>query len=253
MARVSSRAVACLLAFAVPTAAGVGCGPRSGGEPRAAPPATAERPAPPPPPPPPVRRPTRPLLIATLGDSITAGAPLWDPDPAYRRQLGDGVSVRSQYQYWARRRLGPRATFRNCGVSGETSDQIAVRLDACAAGAQVLIVQGGVNDIARGGEVGETAANLREIVRRGRQRGLRVAIAEILPWNNGYPDAAPAIDALNRLIAAIAREEGARLLRWHRAIEDPAARGRMRPDWTIEGDHPSVTGYRRLGEAVVLP
>jgi acyl-CoA thioesterase-1 len=200
-----------------------------------------------------VRRPRRPLLIATLGDSITAGAPLWDPNPAFRRQLGDGVNVQSQYQYWARRRLGPRATFRNCGISGETSDQIAARLDACAAGAQVLIVQGGVNDIARGGEVGETAANLRAMVRRGRHRGLRVAIAEILPWNNGYPDAAPAIDALNRLIATIAHEEGARLLRWHRAIEDPAARGRMRPDWTIEGDHPSVSGYRRLGEAVVLP
>ena len=36
----------------------------------------------------------------------------------------------------------------------------------------------------------------------GDERGLRVAIVEILPWNNGYPDAAPAIDDLNRLIAS---------------------------------------------------
>lgn len=248
---VPTRAAVILVAVAALGIAGAGCGADTGVEPRAASPATAGRPAPPPPPP--ARRPTGPVLIATLGDSITAGSPLWDPNPVYRHQLGHQVDVRSQYQYWARRRLGPLASFRNCGVSGETSDQIAGRLDSCAAGAQVLIVQGGVNDLARGGEVGDTAANLRAIVRRGRARGLRVAIVEILPWNNGYPDAAPAIGDLNRRIAAIAREEGARLLRWHRAIEDPAARGRMRADWTIEGDHPSVAGYRRLGEAVQLP
>lgn len=251
MALVPSRAAAIIVALAALATAGAGCGAGPGGEPRAASPATAERPAPPPPPP--ARRPTRPVLIATLGDSITAGSPLWDPNPVYRGQLGDQADVRSQYQYWARRRLGPLASFRNCGVSGETSDQIASRLDACATGAQALIVQGGVNDIARGGEVDDTAANLRSMVRRGRERGLRVAIVEILPWNNGYPDAAPAIADLNRRIAAIAREEGIRLLRWYRAIEDPGAPGRMRAEWTIEGDHPSVAGYRRLGEAVELP
>lgn len=201
----------------------------------------------------PTRRPSRPLLVATLGDSITAGAPLWDPNPAIRAQLGDSPTPQSQYQYWARRRLGAQVRFRNCGVSGEVTEQIVTRLDACAAGAQVLIVQGGLNDIARGLSVDEAAANLRTMVRRGKARGLRVAIAELLPWNNGHPQATPRIRRLNRLIAAIARDEGARVLPWHRAIEDPARPGRMRRDWTIEGDHPSAAGYRRLGEAVKLP
>ena len=34
------------------------------------------------------------------------------------------------------------------------------------------------------------------------------------------------------------------------ALQDPRAPGRMREDLTLEGDHPSVPGYRRLGELV---
>nr|MBA2419840.1 hypothetical protein [Thermoleophilaceae bacterium] len=30
----------------------------------------------------------RGMLVAALGDSITAGSPLWDPDPSLRASLG---------------------------------------------------------------------------------------------------------------------------------------------------------------------
>lgn len=33
-------------------------------------------------------------------------------------------------------------------------------------------------------------------------------------------------------------------------VEDPRAPGRMRADLTLEGDDPSVIGYRALGELV---
>ena len=96
----------------------------------------------------------------------------------------------SQYEYWAERRLrGVR--FRNCGVFGERTDEIARRLDRCARGAKVLIVQGGINDIAQGKGIEGAARNLRAMVRRGRRLGLRVALVEVLPWNNGYPRADP--------------------------------------------------------------
>lgn len=185
-------------------------------------------------------------LVAALGDSITAGSPLFDPgDP-------DAGDERSQWEYWAARRL-PGTTFRNCGVNGERTDEIARRLEECARGADVLVVQGGVNDIAQGRQVADTAADLRSMIRRGKELGLRVATVELLPWNNGYPDAAPLIDDLNRRIRAIGREENVPVYRWYRALEDPAAPGRMRPDLTSEGDHPSIAGYRRLGELVDLP
>jgi lysophospholipase L1-like esterase len=82
---------------------------------------------------------------------------------------------------------------------------------------------------------------------------LRVAIAELLPWNGGYPTGAPLIRALNRRIARIAGEEGVLLLRWYRLLEDPRRPGRMRDEWTDDLVHPSVAGYRRLGEALELP
>lgn len=192
------------------------------------------------------------MVVAALGDSITAGSPLWDPDAGVRERIGVALDPESQYEYWAQLRLGP-ARFRNCGVSGERTDQIARRLRACARGAAVLVVQGGVNDIAQGRQLDGAAENLQAMVREGERLGLRVALVEVLPWNNGYPAAAPHIRELNRLIALIGREEGVPVFPWYRRLEDPRAPGRMKREWTADGDHPSVAGYRRLAEVVELP
>lgn len=203
--------------------------------------------------PPPARRPNRPTLIAALGDSITAGSPLWDPDPRVRAQAPDQLNDQSQYEYWAQRRLGPNARFRNCGVFGERTDQIARRLDRCARGAQVLIVQGGINDIAQGRPVGAAADELRAMVRRGKGLGLRVALTDVLPWNNGHPRFTARIDELNRLIARVGRDERVPVLPFHRALTDPSRPGRMPAQLTVDGDHPDVAGYRRLGNVFSLP
>jgi lysophospholipase L1-like esterase len=186
-------------------------------------------------------------LVATLGDSITAGSPGYDPDPRMRETLGFGADETSQWQYWARR-AHPDLSFRNCGVYGQRTDEIAARLDECAKGAQMLVVQGGINDIAQGRRVEPAASNLRKMVERGKQLGLRVAFAELLPWNNGFPEADPKIRRLNELIRTIGRDEGVPVLPFYETLEDPARAGRMREQWTSDGDHPSVEGYRILGE-----
>jgi lysophospholipase L1-like esterase len=112
----------------------------------------------------------------------------------------------------------------------------------------VLIIQGGINDIAQDRPVGRAAANLRRMVLRGKELGLRVAIAELLPWNNGYPEADRPIRRLNQLIHAIGRDENVPVLPFYETLEDPRHPGRMREEWTSDGDHPSVDGYRLLGE-----
>jgi len=201
------------------------------------------------------------VLVAALGDSITAGSPLWDPSPATRAAIGPAVNPRSQYEYWAAQ-ADPRLRFRNCGVFGERTDQIVQRLYGCAAGAGALIVQGGINDIAQALQAGPgaerravaaAARNLDAMVRRGKRLGIPVAITDVLPWNNGHPQADAAIAALNRRIAAIAHRERVRLLPFHNTLEDPRNPGEMRPDWTIDGDHPSVAGYALLGRRAVAP
>ena len=192
-------------------------------------------------------------LVAALGDSITAGSPLWDPEEAIQQQLGGAADPQSQYEYWAQR-ADPSLQFRNCGVFGERTDEIAKRLDSCASGADALIIQGGINDIAQGRPVKAAAADLRKMVEAGKAIGLPVAITDVLPWNNGHPAADQPIAELNRMIATIAADEDVPLLPFHDTLEDPSVAGTMKADWTIDGDHPSVAGYKLLGErAFQLP
>jgi lysophospholipase L1-like esterase len=112
----------------------------------------------------------------------------------------------------------------------------------------MLIVQGGINDIVQGRAVERAAENLRRMVERGKALGLNVALVELLPWNNGYPEADPKIRGLNELIHGIAKDEQVPVLPFYSTLEDPARPGRMREEWTSDGDHPSVEGYRLLGE-----
>ena len=192
------------------------------------------------------------LLVAALGDSITAGSPGWDPNPAVRERIGPALDERSQFELWAER-ADPRLRFRNCGVYGERTDEIARRLDASAAGADALLVQGGINDVAQGRPVDAAAQNLRAMVRRGLELGLRMFLADVLPWNAGFPRTEREIRTLNGLVARVAAEEGVELLPFHATLEDPERPGRMREEWVADGDHPSVEGYRRLAELAVVP
>ena len=179
----------------------------------------------------------RRLVVACLGDSITEGSPYWDS----RRRVGD---PEGQWEHWAGL-AHPELEFRNFGIYGQRTDEIAARFDEAVAGADVLVVQGGINDIAQGRSVEDAAVNLRSMVERGLALGLRVAVCDVLPWNNGWPEKEPPIRALNERIRALAVP----LLSFHDTLEDPSAPGRMRAEWTNEdGDHPSVAGYRRLGE-----
>jgi lysophospholipase L1-like esterase len=187
-------------------------------------------------------------VIAAFGDSISAGAPLWDPDPAVRDQIRDALNPQSQYEYWAQARLSGRVRFRNCGVAGETVAQISKRFAPCTRGASAVIVQGGINDVVRHHPVRVPAAGLRAIVRRAKARGLVVLLAQLTPWNKGSPRAVRAIVRLNERIDAIGREERVTVLPFFAALADPRRPGRMRSALTIDGYHPDVPGYRLLGE-----
>lgn len=190
-------------------------------------------------------------IVATLGDSITAGTPGWDPDPAVRAAKG-ATNEQSSYQYWAAQAL-PDLSFRNHGVNGERTEEIALRLEEAAQGAFAIVVQGGINDIVQGRDPEDAAAHTLATARRAREMGLTVAIADVLPWNNGWPEAAGRVDALNSLIHALAAEEALVTLPFYETLVSPELPGRMPAEWTAEGNHPSVEGYRRLGTLAFSP
>jgi lysophospholipase L1-like esterase len=184
--------------------------------------------------------------VAVAGDSISAGSPLWDPDEGVRARIA-APDERSQWQYWASR-ADPRLEFRTTAVYGERTDQIARRLELVLAGADVLVVQGGINDIVQRRSLYEAAGSLEAMLDRGRAAGLALSVADVLPWNNGDGRAAEDIARLNALIRQLAVAAGATLLPFHDTLVDPDDPGRIRPGLSDDGDHPSVEGHRLLGE-----
>jgi lysophospholipase L1-like esterase len=185
-------------------------------------------------------------LVAVAGDSISAGSPLWDPDPGVRARI-PAPDERSQWQWWAVQ-ADSRLEFRTMAVYGERTDQIAHRLGLALAGADVLVVQGGINDVVQRRPVEEAARNLEEMLERGRAAGLALAVADVLPWNNGDERAAADIERLNALIRELAANTAATFLPFHDTLADPPDPTRMREALTDDGDHPSVEGHRLLGE-----
>jgi lysophospholipase L1-like esterase len=168
--------------------------------------------------------------VAALGDSITAGLP----------------GQRSKYEYWASR-AEPSLAFTNCGVFGERTDEIALRLESCADGAEVLIVQGGINDIAQGAPIEAAAENLRSMVASGKEMGLDVYLLNVLPWNNGHPQADRPIAELNRMIEAIGRDEDVAVIDFHDELEEPAGSGLMGAELTAVCLHQYHSGELLFG------
>jgi lysophospholipase L1-like esterase len=186
------------------------------------------------------------IVVAVAGDSISAGSPLWDPDPHVRAKIA-APDERSRWQWWAQR-ADVRLEFRTSAVYGERTDEIAVRLDRVLPGADVLVVQGGINDIVQRRPVEEAAENLASMLDRGHAEGLALAVADVLPWSNGDERATEDILRLNALIRQLAAETGAALLPFYDTLVDRADPSRMGEGLSDDGDHPSVAGHRLLGE-----
>ncbi|HEY2544019.1 MAG TPA: SGNH/GDSL hydrolase family protein [Gaiellaceae bacterium] len=176
------------------------------------------------------------IVVAVVGDSISAGSPLWDPDPAVRAAIAS-PDERSQWQWWATARE-PRLEFRTRAVYGRRTDEIAAFVDEVVDGAAVLVVQGGINDVVQGRSVENAARDLAEMVERGRTLGLPVALADVLPWPRGDVRAARDIARLNELVHAV---PDVIPLRFHDTLAPLEG-------WSDDGDHPSVDAHRLLGE-----
>ena len=149
------------------------------------------------------------------------------------------------------RRRSNRGSCSATAVStGERTDEIMARLDDCARGADMLVVQGGINDIAQGRSVEDAArhpardGSARQGARAARRHHRRAALEQRLA---GRGAADPAAERADRRARAGRERSAAPVPRHARGSRAP---GRMRDDWTSDGDHPSVEGYRKLGEVV---
>ena len=186
------------------------------------------------------------LRIGVVGDSISAGTPHWDPDPKVRAAIAE-QDERGAWPYWAAR-ADRKLCFVVSAVDGQRTDEIVRRLDLVGGGLDAIVVQGGINDLAQGRTPKQAAEGIRHLVEQALDFGVPVGIPEILPWNSGYPTHQFSIQELNALVHEIAGEFHVTVFPFYRVLEDAERPGRMRPEWTVDGSHPSVEGHRRLGE-----
>lgn len=187
--------------------------------------------APRPAPPPPVAADDA-LVVAFLGDSLTAGFGLSEEEafPALveRRLLESGVAVRVV----------------NAGVSGDTSAGGLRRIGwVLKQDPDVVVVGLGANDGLRGQPPESTEENLREILRAARGSGSRVLLLGMrIPTNYGRDYA----EAFAAIYPRLAKELSVPLVPF---LLDGVG---GRPDLNLaDGIHPNARGHARLAENVL--
>jgi lysophospholipase L1-like esterase len=207
--------------------------------------------------------------IAILGDSITDGHGVKTDTNArwtdvLLERLRDSPATRS-------------LAVLNVGIGGNRMVDDGLGPNAAArfgrdvlarSGVRYLIILEGVNDLGvltrdhpvssadHQALVGRVLAAYAQIVAQARERGIKVIGATIMPYGgSGYyhPDAANEID--RRVINAWIRtaDNVDRVIDFDALMRDPAQPNRLRKDFDSgDGLHPSVAGYRAMGEAVPL-
>jgi len=187
-------------------------------------------------------------LIVALGDSTTAGTPLFlSPLEAPPAGRGD---ERSQFAFWL---MQARPDWRvlNRGINGERSDQIAARFDrdVIADRPDAVIIIAGVNDVYQGRAAVEVTPVLEDLYERASRASIPVVAGSIVPYNTATPAANAVMREINRWIEAeAARRPNLRFAdtRAATAAADDPDRLAGSPD----GLHPDVDGYRRMAEAL---
>ena len=183
-----------------------------------------------------------PVTLVALGDSLTAGYGLEDQ--------ADGLVP--QLETWLRAK-GADVVVQNAGVSGDTTAGGLARLDwALGPDVDALIVTLGGNDMLRGLDPAQARANLEEILKAAKARGLPVLLVALKAPGNFGPDYQADFDGMYGDLAsahsALLAEDFFGGLRAAGAdTSDPAA---MAAFMQADGLHPNAEGVRLIVEGL---
>lgn len=165
--------------------------------------------------------------IAVVGDSISAGG-----FPSYLNAALPDYEVTSY------------------GVEGASTSSIlnTLRTQVLPQGYDEIIIQGGLNDIARPNAEGYIMRNLEQMVQEVRSTGARVILLSLTPWSR-YPRI---IESINSKLFWRAPFLGVdRYVDVHSILNDGA--GGLRQD--LIGDqmlvHPNSAGHQLIGERII--
>lgn len=178
------------------------------------------------------------LRTVFMGDSITIA------DTSDR----DGVPGRESWvRYVVTDPRSPWALEHNAAVIGETLPEMAARFsaDVLARDPEAVVVMGGTNDWFAGVPRTESLAALESMVVAASDAGAQVWVVGPPPMGSeggwrGF------VDSQERL----ARRLGVPFLRTDAAVSDPDTGG-WAPGATDDGVHPTASGARAMGDAVL--
>jgi microsomal dipeptidase-like Zn-dependent dipeptidase/lysophospholipase L1-like esterase len=190
--------------------------------------------------------PRAPTIVA-LGDSTTAGTPLFK-SPIEAPPDGDG-DRRSQFAYWLTA-SHPDWRVLNHGVNGERTDEIAARFDrdVLAHRPDVLILIAGVNDVYQGRPADRVTAELGRLYDRAAHAGIPVIAGSIVPYNTATPAQNAVMREVNAWIASQAASRRLTFVDTRAAAAAPGVPDRLAG--SPDGLHPDVDGYHRMADAL---
>jgi lysophospholipase L1-like esterase len=146
----------------------------------------------------------------------------------------------------------PEKAYLNRGIAGQTTPQLLVRFrqDVIALQPKVVVIEGGLNDIAGltgPGTEGTITENLASMTDLARAHGIRVVIASLSPvcdcvTNETGRRSVGRIAGVNRSLQEFARQTGAIYVNYYAALVDARTR-QMKREYTDDGFLPNSSGY----------
>ena len=177
-------------------------------------------------------------LVMTVGDSIAAG---W-MDCRTTACKGIGFD-------WWQEAIGDEAIVLSRGIGGSETGDLLQNWSRDTAGADVVIVLSGVNDVARDVVAAQIIANFETMTARAREKGITLVISTIMPSDSTSEAGQAVVDEVNAFLLA---QDDWLVIDLHSEMSDPANPGYLRRDEIAHDDsaHPNEAGYARMTDYV---
>ena len=173
------------------------------------------------------RVPEQKINAVFLGDSITEGWLLTDPD------------------------FFEENTYLGRGISGQTSAQLVLRFrqDVLQHRPKVLVLHIGTNDIAENTGTYKqeyTLGNIKTMVTLAQENNIKVVLCGVLPatkfeWNRALGNQSQKIVELNQALQAFCSEKGIPFVDYHQVLKNSEMG--MKSEYSEDGVHPNKKGF----------